>query len=151
MGYLSVAEFKIRTVMPQQDVDTLELSEPGFLQQTLDDWSEEIDTRLSKRYDVPFKAPYPKTIIRWLVTIVTPIAYEKRGWNPQTDGATIREDAKTAKDEIKEAAEAEKGLFELPLISDSSKSGVTKGGPYGYSEASPYVWRDRQLEAAEDR
>lgn len=151
MGYLTVAEFKVRTVMPQADVDTLEVSEPGFLQQTLDDWSEEIDSRLAKRYAVPFKTPAPRVVKRWLVSIVSPIAYDKRGWNPQQDQAAIREDAKTAKEEIKEAAEAEKGLFELPLIAGSEQSGVVRGGPFGYSEISPYVWADIQRANAEDR
>ncbi len=47
---------------------------------------------------------------------------------------------------MKEAADSAEGLFELPLRADLETSGVSKGGPLGYTEASPYRWTDRQAD-----
>jgi guanyl-specific ribonuclease Sa len=84
----------------------------------------------------------------WLATLVTPLVYRKRGIDP-TDEQIVAADAaaQTARDEIKEAADSETGLFELPLRADTSASGVDRGGPFGYAEASPYTWLDVQREA----
>jgi len=46
--------------------------------------------------------------------------------------------------ELKEAADSKDGLFDLPLRADTTATGVSKGGPRGYSEASPYTNLDRQ-------
>jgi hypothetical protein len=149
-SYLTVTEFKLRSIMPQADVDALELREPGFLAETIADWSEEIDARLRKRYVAPFSSPYPRTIIRWLVKLVTRDAYEKRGLDPSSasDEKAIYGAAETAEAELKEAADSEKGLFDLPLRADDSTSGVVNGGPLGYTEQSPYTWATLQKRAA---
>ena len=52
-----------------------------------------------------------------------------------------------AKSEVTEAADSEEGKFDLPLRQDTTATGVSKGGPLGYSEVSPYTWTDRQREA----
>lgn|SRR5678815_212090 len=151
--YLSVAGFRVRTIMPQADVDQLEITDPGFLDACLTDWSDAINTRLRKRYVVPFVSPVPPIILRWLTKLVTRDAYDKRGNNPSaaSDAEAIYKAAERAEAELKEAADSKDGLFDLPVRDDAQgQSGVKFGGPLGYSEQSPYVWADRQREDAED-
>jgi len=149
MGYMLVADFKARTIMPQDDVVRLEAAEPGFLQACLDDWSEEIDARLRKRYAVPFTTP-PRTVLRWLVKLVTRDAFSKRGHNPTSsqDAEAIEAAAARAEAELKEAADSQQGLFDLPLLPATGSSAVSAGGPLAYSEQSPYRWTDLQLQNA---
>jgi len=144
-SYLTVPEFRVRTVMSNASVDELEVREPGFLDAALSDWSAWIDARLSKRYAAPFTAPYPIVIRKWLDHLVTPEAYTKLGWSPSSvSDQAIVERATRARDEIKEAADSKDGLFELPLRSDTTATGVSKGGPLACSEASPYAWMSKQ-------
>ena len=150
-GYMTVAEFRSRTIMPGEDVDSLEIVKPGFLQVTLDDWSDEINARLRKRYAVPFAAPTPPIILRWLNKLATREAYHARGYNPSSkeDQVAIEDAANRIEVELKEAADSKDGLFELPLRADNASSGVAVGGPLSYSETSPYKWTDVQRSAAE--
>lgn len=152
--YLTPADFRIDSTMPSVHVDELEASAPGFLARRLSKTSAMIDARLAKRYAVPFADPPPEAVQRWLTAIVTRDAYLKRGIDPNDlQWPDIVAAANAALAEITEAADSEKGLFELPLRADlPSTSAATKGGPYGYSEASPYVAFDVQRDAgiAED-
>lgn len=148
---ISVAQFKTRTIMPQADVDQLESVEPGFLLAALNDRWSWITSRLRKRYDVSaMQADPPETALRWLTDMVTLKAYQKRGFNPtgEADKIAIVDPAKDAETEVKEAADSKDGLFELPLLAaqNTTGSGVTRGGPLGYSETSPYVWTDVQAD-----
>lgn len=150
MAYLSVAEWKSRTIMPGGDVDALEAQEPGFLSNALGDWTDEIEDRLRKRYAVPFVAPYPRAVLRWLTVLVTRDAYSKRGFNPSSeqDTASIITPAERAEASIKEAADSKDGLYDLPLRADAlDASGIVKGEPMGDAQASPYSWVDAQAEA----
>jgi hypothetical protein len=117
--------------------------------------SSRINARLRKRYLVPFADPCPEIVAGWLAAVVTPKLYERRGWDPSDAQAqSILADAERVLDEQKEAADSEEGLFDLPLRQDSSTSALgVVGGPFGYSENSPYVWSDAQRDAAdvEDR
>lgn len=152
-GYMSVADFRVRTVMPQASVDALESREPDFLQTTLNDWSAWINARLAKRYAVPFGDPPPTVVVVWLTQIVTFAAYAKLGWQPSSeqDRTAIVDPATQAKADVKEAADAKDGLFDLPLRSDTTTSGVAVGGPLAYAEASPYRWADLQaIDGRED-
>jgi hypothetical protein len=146
-SYLTVAEFKLRTIMPQTSVDALEVQEPGYLAAALEQRSDWINARLRKRYAAPFVLPYPPVVLAWLTAMVTLEAYGKLGWNPasKSDEASIITAATDARDEVKEAADSKEGLFDLPITTGDS-SGVTKGGPLSYSEASPYVWTTLQAE-----
>lgn len=147
--YLTIATFKNLTAMPSTDVDALEAIAPGWVDAKLAAKSRWIDARLSKRYAVPFTAPYPEAVTDWLARIVTLNAYLRRGVDPNDrQFEELKADAEAAELEVKEAAESEKGLFELPLRADTAAGGISKGGPLGYSEASPYAWTDVQRDAA---
>lgn len=147
-----VVDFRTRTIMPEQDVDQLWTSRPGWFEATVASALADITARLRKRYQTPFTAagganPRPEIVVMWQTKIVTPEAYRARGYNPQDPTMEWSEkDRDRAYEQIKEAADSETGLYDLPLLDVSSASGVVKGGPLGYSEASPYSWTDVQLE-----
>lgn len=145
-GYLDVAGFGLRSVMPAEMIQRLEQKSPGWLQTTLNDISEEINGKLAKRYAVPFANPAPVVVLRWVAKLVTPEAYAKIGFNPSSeeDKALIIDPADQARDEIDEAADAQNGKYELPLRADTTANGISRGGPRVYSEQSPYVGFDRQ-------
>lgn len=147
MAYLDVAGFRARTTMPSEDVDALEVDSPDFLTTALGDNSDHLDARLRKRYVAPFEEPYPRAVIRWLTHLTTRDAYLKRGVSPTSEqDSVIISMAERAETEIQEAANAETGLFDLPLRADTTATGISLGGPLGYSEASPFVWQDIQAE-----
>jgi hypothetical protein len=131
--------------MPQQQVNSLEIDEPGFLSAAIAQVSDWIDARLRKQYAVPFERPVPPVVLGWVTAMVTLQAYGKCGWNPgsKSDEESIIGAAKDAREEVKEAADSKDGLFDLPLRAGGD-SAVTKGGPLGYSETSPYVWATHQ-------
>lgn len=133
--------------MPAVDVDALEAISPGWIQVNLDDWSEEIEDLLRKRYAVPFVAPAPRIILRWLTKLTTADAYERRGWDPGAEKDRITAAAEKALAEIKEAADAKDGLFDLPLRADQTGVSGVHVGPMGSSQASPYSWVDDQAAA----
>lgn len=143
----TLVEFKALSVMPASDLDQLEAEASGWiLNQTLvaSAW---VDSRLRKRYAVPFSAPVPDIVRSWVVRMVTLRAYLRRGVNASDDHfAEVKADAEAAGLEVKEAADAESGLFDLPLRQDTATSGVTKPAPLGYSESSPYTWTDVQAD-----
>ena len=148
-AYLDVAAFRLRTVMPGEDVDALEVTYPGFLAAKIAEASAWLNGRLRKRYVVPFAAPVPEIVLSWLVRVVTLDAYLRRGFDPSSkQDQEIIKAATDAKAEVKEAADSKDGLWDLPLREDAQgTSGVAAGGPLGYAEASPYDWTDRQIEA----
>lgn len=134
--------------MPQADVDAVEGETPGFVNARLATHSAKIDTRLRKRYAVPFSAlnPYPEAVLEWLTKIVTFELYLKRGVDPSDQSiALVKSDKEQAEAELKEAADAQSGLFDLPVLDVADSSAVTKGGPLSYSETSPYVFTDIQV------
>lgn len=150
-GYLDLAAFRERTLAPPGLVDDAEDAHEGWIDGQLSSWSRKIDARLRKRYAAPFAAPVPETVLEWLTQIVTVRVYLKRGVDPNDQQfEEIRQDAKDALAEIAEAANSETGLFDLPLLDAADGSAVSKGGPYGYSEASPYVWTDLQADVGRD-
>jgi hypothetical protein len=149
-SYLSIDEFKVRSAMPAEDIDLVVAGVGGedFVNATLEDWSGEINDRLRKRYATPFAAPPPRIVLRWLRTLATPDIFRRRGCNPSDPTLLLYEkDKDAALAELREAADAKDGLFELPLRDDAQGTpGVTAGGPLGYSETSPYRWTDQQAE-----
>lgn len=149
-AYLDLAGFKTLSTMPSSFVVELQAAEAGWIDGQLAAVSAYLDARLAKHYAAPFDADNPPLIVKlWLARIVTRAAYQKRGIDPNdATWETANEDAKQAEAELLEAANTETGLFDLPLRSNTTDSATTKGGPFVYSEQSPYVWADVQREAA---
>lgn len=119
--------------------------QPPFIEQTLQDWTAYINDRLKKRYAVPFNEPVPFTVKKWLKDLATKTCYDKRGRNPasQQDQDAIEKPYDQAVTEVKEAADAKDGLFDLPLLDSApGASAVVNASPLFYSETSPYVGAD---------
>jgi len=146
-SYLTPQQFSDRSVMPAEHLETIEALSPGWLATQLEQQSAWLDARLRKRYSAPFASPYPAAVLGWLTDIVTLAAYLRRGVNAQDEQfQLIKEAAQNARAEVREAADSQTGLFDLPLA--SGESAISKGGPFGYSEQSPYVGFDVQRDAA---
>lgn len=147
----AVTDFSIRSVMPQADVFDLDGQHPGYLDAALAGALSEIYSRLRKRYRVPMD-PIPEIVLVWQALLVTPQAYRARGANP--DDPTIQaldKDADRAREQMKEAADSQTGLYDLPLNEATDDSAVSKAGPLAYSEQDPYSWQDIQSEAVRGR
>lgn len=132
--------------MPAEDARALDAKYPGFFDAQIAIAQSWIEARLRKRYAVPFASPMPEAFLGWIVALVTLAAYLRRGWNPKAeDNALVSDAATSARTEVKEAADSKDGLFDLPLRADApDTSAISKGGPLGYSEQSPYTWTDLQ-------
>lgn len=152
--YLTLNEFKQLALMPASFVDEVETQSPGFTMKQIELTSARINSRLSKRYDTPFGHPAPIAVQGWVVNLVQPSIELKRGVGPES--SNIDEYKRLAQEtvaEIKEAADAESGLFDLPLRGDTDATGIARGAALVYTETSPYVQADVQAELAheEDR
>lgn len=96
--------------------------------------------------------PVPEVILGWLVTLVTWDLYRRRGVNPQDSGLeNLRSEVEMALAELKEAADGQNGLLDIPSSEDED-SAITTSGPMGTAQQSPYVWTDEEANAgsAED-
>lgn len=138
--------------MPAEDVADLEIRYPGIVSKTCIKISGMFDARLRKRYAAPFETPYPDALV---FNVALEVAYRlwlKRGFNPTSaQDSAIVQDHTDAMAWLKEAADSEKGLLELPKKEDGlNAGGVSAGAPLSYSEQSPYVWADNQRDDAED-
>ena len=146
--YLDLVGFTALSVMPKEFLDELEAAQPGWIAAQLRSWSASIDSRLRKRYKlVPFAAPYPDAVCGWLARIVTLRVAMRRGVDPNdAQFLEYKNEADVAQAELKEAADGELGLFDLPIAAggDAQSSGIALGGPRVYSEQSPYVSFDMQ-------
>ncbi len=145
--YLTKDTLPTRAVVPREWIEDVEREQPGWIDIKLEEISDWIDGRLRKRYAAPFSEPTPKCVLRWVAKIAALDVLHRRGVNAQDQQyEDIRDEAHAAKAEVLEAANSETGLFDLPLRADTAESGITQGGPMGYSEQSPYVWADGQRE-----
>lgn len=110
--------------------------------------SSEILARLAKRYNRKTIADAPPEIVLgWLEALVTLDCFLVRGFNPGSkQDEQIIARAEKASADLKEAADAKDGLFDLPLIDNEDATAISKGAPLAYTEASPYVGFDVQAE-----
>lgn len=144
-AYLTVDEYKLRSLLPSEWMTELDALVSGFTAAQLEASSRlDLDARLRKRYAVPFETPVPEAVKIWLARIVDVAVLHRRGVNPNDPQVEfyvgLRERTLA---EIKEAADSNEGLFDLPLRNDTTNSGII-GGTRVYSEASPYVWASSQ-------
>lgn len=152
--YLTVALLKNLSTMPDEWIDELETRYPGFVDKQIAYHSRWIDSRLRKRYSVPFKSwnetpVTPITVQGWLARILMLPMMVKRGLDASDSSyETIKDDFDAAKLEVLEAAKTnEEGgaaFFDLASPEDTDSSAITKKATMSYSEASPYVSFDRQ-------
>lgn len=148
MAYLTLVRYKLLATIPASFIEAVEIVAPGYSDAHLDILSRWIDSKLSKRYAAPFSEPYPKVLESWLARLVTPQIMLKRGVNATDEQwQHIVDQEKSARAEVQEAADAEKGLFDLPLREDTTDTGIAKGFTKAYSEQSPYVGFARQADA----
>ena len=148
MAYITIDRFKLLSLVPGAVLTQIE-STPGgvgWLAAQIENVSAYIDSRLGKRYTVPFTAPVPPALERWIVDIVSFNAWLKRGMSANDESfEAFKQNHDRAYDEVKEASDSELGLFELPRIVDGKgQQTITRGFAPMYSEASPYVAFDRQ-------
>jgi len=145
VSYLDRNEYMEYSVLPMTSIDDVEAIQEGWIDRKLAAISMSVDARLRKRYTVPFAAPYPEAVKDWVARLMDPLTLKKRGVDATDEQfLSIDSDAKAAREEIKEAADAEVGLFDLPALDTADASAISKGCPLGYSEASPYVGGDVQ-------
>lgn len=156
MGYATTEEFRQFSTFPET-VRLMALA-PSFLQARLDYHSAALDAQLAPRYDTPF-APdltgaYPLILQSWVIGLTAADAWLRLGRNSQDlDVQQTLDDATAIRAAITAAADAEKGLYALPLRADKlAQSGIVRPGPISYSAHSPYLDRRRQrlLGRAED-
>jgi hypothetical protein len=143
-SFLDTEQFKVLTLLPKSWVEAVETVTPGFTQARIDYHSDWIEARLRKRYG-RWSPPYPGIVIGWTTRLVTLDVDIKRGVQPTDEQfKLIEKQAIDAAAEVKEAADSDVGLFDLPVTDEAAGSGVTQGSPRVYSETSPYVWLDGQ-------
>ncbi len=153
-SYLDRTELKVVGILPESLVEgtflsagTQQAAWQAFVDAQLIAYTAEINAILSKRYATPFQAPVPNVIRNWLARLVTGALYERRGWDPSDAQATaLYAHIERIWAALRDAADSEIGLRELPLRQNTTADGVSKGMPFGYSEASPYSWVDAQAE-----
>lgn len=149
MPYLTRETFRLISSAPSTVIDDVDAVNPGFVERHLERVSSYVDSRLRKRYAVPFASPVPLVIERWIATLVTREVLLKRGLDPlDQQWPEYTAAAERSEKELLEAANSDTGLFDLPLRDDApAGTGVARGGPYVYSEASPFVAFDEQRRA----
>lgn len=153
MAYLDLSStldaYTDLSVLPAEYAAEVEARYEGWLAAQAAYWSAVIDSRLAKRYDTPFTAPYPVAVTGWLARLLDVRVLLKRGVDA-TDAqfATVAASGEAVLVELKEAADAVNGLFDLPLRSDTTASGVVRPRVQSYSEQSPYTGARVQRDVA---
>jgi hypothetical protein len=131
-SYLTLAEYRSITTIDGSIVDLCS-AKGKDVQRWLDLSSAHIRSRLVKRYAIDWSEvanqPTPDKIIQWLILLVDIPVCKCAGAIPEGRvDDWVREDEQKVEAEIKEAADSEGGLFELPLR-ETGPSAVSKGAP----------------------
>lgn len=142
---LSVTITKAGTGVVVPAFELFTILDVNFVTTAIDDVTDEMISRLAKRYAPPTAAkPWPSPVAnvlqRWAATLVTRVLYHKRGFSPasEDDAKAIEDAADAVEAKLKEAADGKDGLFEIALADDGKES-VTMPTPGAYAEASPYT------------
>jgi hypothetical protein len=149
-SYVTTAQLKLFGIMPAEDIDALEALYPGIIAANVTGVSGLFDAGLIKRYAAPFQDPYPDALIWNVVQVVVGRLYLKRGYNPSSQqDQLIRKCHDDSLAWLREAADPDKGLVELPVkqATPGLAAAVNSGAPLAYGEASPYTAMDRQAAA----
>lgn len=147
-AYLDLTSLKALSLAPDELFTEVETRYPGWIAAQCLAFSGQIDAVLRKRYATPFLPPYPQQVRIWLERLVTPRAYFKRGVDPHDQQInTLIEDAQRVWAELKEAADAQNGLYDLPLRDDTDGSGIVKNRVQFRADPDPYTGTDRQAKA----
>jgi hypothetical protein len=149
-AYLTLVQYRAITTLDGSIVDLCGTKGKN-VQRWLDLASAHIRSRLVKRYAIDWSEvanqPVPDKIIEWLILLVDIPVCKCTGAIPEGRvDDWIREDEKRVNDELKEAADSENGLFELPLR-EPGVSAVNKGGPLVTSNTTIYGFFDAQQTA----
>jgi len=149
--YLTFDLLKGLITIPDEFVNEVEARYPGWVEAQIAAYSRWVEAQLRKRYATPFNAydgvpdPTPPQIQFWLARLVAVPVWLKRGVDPNDlQFEEVRTDRDNAREEIADAANSETGLYDLPLKVSKDGSLIVHGGPFSYSEQSPYVAFDRQ-------
>lgn|SRR5512133_900986 len=144
MPYLTTERFCDLTVLAEERIQELFVRRPRFLETHCDMALRNIEDRLRHKYAIPFPPSHP-TIEGWIVSIVQPKAALKVGIDPGDPGYVEMVRLSTEVNlELTDASDMQSSRWNLPRISAQDPSAIAKGEPFGYSEASPYDWTDRQ-------
>lgn len=155
MAYLTVTEYKTLSLLPTGYIDevaAIAIASPGdWLTAQLNYWSGFIDSRLRKRYpEVPFTSPYPYAVQGWLARLLDKVVQLKRGVDPtDAEMQLIVDQFNAALGEIKEAADGNEGLFDLPKHSNDTGTAISRAPTLSYTEQSPYTASYRQRDNSE--
>lgn len=143
-SYVTTQRFLLLTIIVEERVAELRDRSPGFLEAILEQVSRTVEDRLRHKYAVPFP-PNHSTIEGWIVAIVQSRVAIKIGVDPSDPMyAEIVRVAQEAHAEIADASNLQSSGWNLPLLSAQDSSAISKGGPFGYAESSPYTWTDEQ-------
>jgi Protein of unknown function (DUF1320) len=146
--YLTREQFLSRTIMPKSYIYDIESEQRDFTDLRLVAGSAKIDGMLRKRYLTPFYATpltnppvvdAPEVVRDWLCDIANMDMWVRHAPAPTDEGFQFflsRYNAAIA--QILNAANAETGLWDLPLNSTDAATGIT-GGVISGSWSSPYA------------
>jgi len=148
--YVTVAELRQKSVMPPEDFDFINGQDPAFVLEALLEANARVDSLLRKRYPVPFeKGKVPELVRGWVVKIVTPVLYQRRGYNDSDSSlaASVFKKADDAEAEITLCADGKDSRYDLTLRNNTKQTGIVAPVCLVYSEHSPYHWRTLQRRA----
>jgi hypothetical protein len=139
LAYLTTSTYLNFTVLPAEYHAEVEARYPGWIAEQIGIWGEVIDSRLRKRYAVPFAAPIPVAVQMWLARLLDVRLLLKRGVDP-TDAqfVELNRSATDVMAELKEAADSNTGLYDLPLTAQGGTA-ILRQQPLGFSNAGPYA------------
>lgn len=147
-AYIDIDYVRENGILDPGDLDAFEQAYPGRIAKLCETWSRMADSVLAKRYATPFASPVPEALKLAVCRLVTMQIAKQRGVVPGTDWSVFEKDETAAQAWLREACDSENGLVELPLReAPPDVAGVSRGGPLGYSESSPFEWRRLQGEA----